>query len=68
MAKHQTYDSRCYDLAEIFLADEALLNNEPHKAQLATAIQTAIEDEIHWMRHEQEVKAKAMDMIKVKPR
>jgi hypothetical protein len=48
MAK--TYDSRCYDLAATFLADDPDLNTEAAKDTLASAIQQAIEDEIYFMR------------------
>jgi hypothetical protein len=44
------YDSKCYDLAEAFLEDEPSLNTEGRRKQLAQIIQTAIEDEIQWMR------------------
>ncbi len=37
-----SFDSRCYDLAEIFLFDEPKLR--PKTNQLAQAIQDAIED------------------------
>ena len=51
-----SYDSRCYDLAECFLADQRLLNNKSRKHQLAEHIQQAIEQEIAWMNREEEVK------------
>jgi hypothetical protein len=50
MALVKTYDSRCYDLAEIFLSDEPDLNNEKAKHSLALEIQQVIEDEIEFMR------------------
>jgi hypothetical protein len=53
--KTKTYDSRCYELAEVFLQDEAELNTEEKKEQLAIAIQEAIEDEIHWMKIHKEL-------------
>lgn len=42
------YDSRCYDLAETFLADEPALQTENKKKALAQTIQTSIEDWIQW--------------------
>jgi hypothetical protein len=51
MAKREiSYDSRCYDLAEIFLEDEPNLNTDQHKRELAGRIQETIESEIQWMR------------------
>lgn len=47
----KTYDSRCYDLAVVFLEDEGVLNTEAAKKHLAAVIQELIEDEIHWMRN-----------------
>lgn len=41
-----SYDSRCYDLAEIFLSDEPTLNVPRHFHELAQDIQIAIEDYI----------------------
>jgi hypothetical protein len=38
------YDSRCYDLAEIFLLDEPELASEVNTKELAQAIQDAIEN------------------------
>ena len=38
-----SYDSKCFALAEHFLADEANVTDE-HKRKLAQYIQTAIED------------------------
>jgi hypothetical protein len=46
----KTYDSRCYDLAEVFLSDEEDLNTDYAKKHLAAHIQDAIESEIQWMR------------------
>lgn len=48
MAK--TFDPRCYDLASIFLADEADLNTEAARITLAAEIQEAIEAELFFMR------------------
>jgi hypothetical protein len=42
------YDPRCYDLAEVFLADEPALQTEHKKSALAQTIQEAIEDWIGW--------------------
>jgi hypothetical protein len=51
MAKREiSYDSRCYDLAEVFLEDEPNLNTDQHKVHLAAFIQEAVESEIQWMR------------------
>jgi hypothetical protein len=52
MAKEVTYDSRCYDLAEVFLSDpdDKDINTDVHRHQLAQVIQMAIEDEIQDMR------------------
>lgn len=44
------YDTKCYDLAEAFLEDEPSLNTEARRKALAQVIQTAIEEEIDWMR------------------
>ena len=45
-----TYDSKCAELAEAFLADEPFLNTKERRHELATAIQQAIEDCIDDMR------------------
>jgi hypothetical protein len=62
MAKREvTYDSRCYDLAEVFLSDEddKDINTDAHKHHLAKVIQIAIEEEIAYMReHKDEIGAK----------
>jgi hypothetical protein len=52
MAKEVSYDSRCYDLAEVFLSDpdDKNINTDAHKHYLAQVIQTAIEDGIEYMR------------------
>jgi len=39
-----SYDSRCYDLAEIFLSDEPGMNTPHHAHEMAQDIQIAIED------------------------
>lgn len=39
-----SYDSRCYDLAELFLSDSARINDEPHRRALAQHIQTTVEN------------------------
>lgn len=44
MKTKKTYDSRCYDLAEVFLEDEAGTVSTNQCEQLAAHIQTAIED------------------------
>lgn len=38
------FDERCYDLAEVFLSDEAELNTPANRNKLAQYIQTGIED------------------------
>lgn len=45
-----TYDSRCYDLAAIFLGDEPELHHPDNINQLAQLIQQAIEDYIAFAR------------------
>jgi hypothetical protein len=45
-----TYDSRCYDLAAVFLGDEPQLHTPENIHQLAQLIQQAIEDYIEFMR------------------
>jgi predicted GTPase len=40
----KTYDSRCYDLAEVFLFDEPGMNSEQNRDWLARVIQQTIED------------------------
>lgn len=44
------YDTKCYDLADAFLADEPTLQSENKKRALAQTIQDAIEDWIGWER------------------
>lgn len=44
------YDSRCYDLAALFLHDEEELDSETAREELAQLIQTTIEDHIGWLR------------------
>ena len=51
MATVTTYDPRCYELAEVFLADTLDLNTEAAKNSLALEIQQVIEDEIYFMRN-----------------
>lgn len=43
MSPRKTFDSRCYDLAEIFLSDEAF-DTEANRNSLAAEIQQTIED------------------------
>lgn len=38
-----SFDQRCYDLAEVFLSDEADLNHPANRNRLAQHIQHAIE-------------------------
>lgn len=45
-----SYDSRCYDLAAIFLGDEPQLHRPDNIDQLAQIIQQAIEDYIAFAR------------------
>lgn len=51
MATVTTYDSKCWDLAADFLADEDDLNTPAAKHALALEIQQCIEDEIYFMRN-----------------
>jgi hypothetical protein len=51
MATVTTYDSKCWDLAAAFLADEDDLNTPAAKHALALEIQQCIEDEIYFMRN-----------------
>lgn len=51
MATVTTYDSKCWDLACAFLADEDDLNTTAAKHALALEIQQCIEDEIYFMRN-----------------
>ena len=44
MPKASSYDSRCYDLAAIFLSDTPDINNETSRDDLAQSIQQTIED------------------------
>jgi hypothetical protein len=46
MAKTQTYDERCYELAGWFLSDHPKISNADNRHALALVIQQAIEDEI----------------------
>ena len=43
------YDSRCYDLAALFLSDEPEKNTEANRDELAQHIQTEIEDWIEYI-------------------
>jgi hypothetical protein len=43
-----SYDAKCYELAEAFLADEPTLQTENKKRALAQTIQTTIEEWISW--------------------
>lgn len=40
------YDTKCYDLAEAFLADEVAINTPEHVDKLAQLIQDTIEGEL----------------------
>lgn len=42
--RHATYDSKCFDLAAIFLGDEPDLHTPEKTAELAALIQQTIED------------------------
>ena len=53
MATVKSYDPRCYELAETFLADEPALNYPEYIHSLAIEIQELIEDEISFMLAEQ---------------
>lgn len=43
------YDSRCYDLASVFLAEYPEKNTEENRDKLAQHIQTEIESEIEFI-------------------
>jgi hypothetical protein len=45
-----SYDSRCYDLASLFLEDEPLLNSDKRCRELAQIIQSTVEDFIEYER------------------
>lgn len=53
-ATDMAYDTRCYDLAEIFLEDEPHLNTEKRRDALAQWIQHAIESFIETARENYE--------------
>ncbi len=46
LSRKRTYDSRCYDLAAIFLGDEPELHTPANIEELADLIQQTIEDYI----------------------
>lgn len=48
----KTFDPKCFQLAEQFLADDPSMNTEAAKATLARAIQDAIEIELSIMRED----------------
>ena len=50
MATVTSYDSKCLELAKVFLSDENELNTEKMAHLLALEIQQCIEDEIYFMR------------------
>jgi hypothetical protein len=54
--KKQTFDSKCYDLAEHFLEDEPTLDNEDARNELAQEIQEAVESWIIDQRDKRDVK------------
>lgn len=43
-----SYDSQCYNLAQVFLSDCPAINTEKNRDRLAQAIQTCIEDFINY--------------------
>lgn len=47
---YDLYDRKCYDLAEHFLSDEPAMDCEVARADLASHIQTMIEDWIAYQR------------------
>lgn len=53
----KTFDPKCFQLAEQFLADEPELNTEAAKVTLANIIQQAIENEIYFMKEIMEERA-----------
>lgn len=59
-----TYDLKCYDLAEHFLADEPALKSDANIAKLAQEIQTAIED---WIALEHLIVAPLPDLPRLEP-
>jgi hypothetical protein len=51
--RKRTFDSSCFDLAELFLADEPALCKEPGNVDsLASYIQASIEEWIEAMKEE----------------
>jgi hypothetical protein len=50
MATVKTYDTKCFELAEFFLADCPDICTEAAKITMAQQIQQTIEDEIDFMR------------------
>lgn len=44
-----SYDSRCYDLAALFLSDSPEKNTEANRGELAQHIQTEIENWIEFI-------------------
>jgi hypothetical protein len=54
--KTLSFDSKCYDLAEHFLQDEADLDSEDKRKELAQEIQEAIEAWLLAERDERDVK------------
>ena len=55
------YDSRCYDIAEAFLADEPTINKEEMVKKLAQFIQDNIENFISWEVEEERKRNAARD-------
>lgn len=55
------YDSRCYDLAAVFLSDEPELDTEPRREELAQLIQTTIEDHIAFERGQEQTRRELND-------
>lgn len=48
----QTFDPRCYDLAELFLEDEHQLGTADNIEELAAVLQTTIENFIYYKNAE----------------
>jgi hypothetical protein len=54
MSRRTYYEQRCFDLAELYLSDEPLLDYEEGIRRLALHIKEAAEDKIASMRREEE--------------
>lgn len=52
MKRKPTYDQRCYDLVAIFLGDEPEVHTPENIDELASAIQSTIEEHIYYLKRE----------------